>query len=186
MNQNLFVFQSLCNMNLNSTFPLLRVVILAGLGAGMLSVWSCESAGSGREEADRTKNDTLPLTEIEFKETIYHFGKVKQGDPVEHKFEFKNVGKKPLKIYRASASCGCTKPRYPEGMIMPGDKGVVTVQFNTSGREGEQKKKATVVVNTEQKYYDLKIQGEVVESKDKNGGKKKKSSEDAAPADSSH
>lgn len=168
-----------------NAFPFIpsATVTLLGVCVGVMLFWSCDQSKSSREDPSTTKNDTLPLTEIEFKETMYHFGKVTQGDKVEHQFEFKNTGKKPLKIYRASASCGCTTPEYPESLIQPGEKGYVTVRFNSSGREGEQKKKATVVVNTKEKYYDLKIQGEVVEKK---AGAKKKSKKETAPTDSAH
>ncbi|MBE0711895.1 MAG: DUF1573 domain-containing protein, partial [Candidatus Aminicenantes bacterium] len=43
-----------------------------------------------------------------FKETAHNFGKVKQGDVLNHEFVFKNDGSTPLVIDRVETTCGCT------------------------------------------------------------------------------
>lgn len=141
----------------------MRTLILMGL-VGLL-VASCDNKRTtSGEDPEITKSDTLAPTDIKFiGATEHRFGKIKQGDKVTHQFEFQNVGKRPLKIYRATASCGCTTPDYPKGLIQPGEKAHITVVFNSAGKEGEQRKKATVVVNTPKKYYELYLRGEVVD-----------------------
>ena len=49
---------------------------------------------------------------ITFKETEFDFGDIKQGEKVEHTFEFTNTGEADLLIITARASCGCTVPEF--------------------------------------------------------------------------
>ncbi len=90
-----------------------------------------------------------PTTMIRFDQEDYNFGKVTQGQIVEHSFEFTNVGKEPLIISECHASCGCTVPEWPRDPIAPGQKSKITTKFNTAGKSGEQKKVVTVTANTE-------------------------------------
>ena len=57
---------------------------------------------------------------VNFKETTYDFGKIKQGVPVNHEFAFTNVSSKPVVIESATASCGCTTPTWPQAPIAQG------------------------------------------------------------------
>ncbi len=50
---------------------------------------------------------------VKFKEVVYDFGKIKQGVPVTHDFEFTNISAKPVVVENATASCGCTIPSWP-------------------------------------------------------------------------
>ena len=43
---------------------------------------------------------------IKFKETKFNFGKIKQGVPVTHDFDFTNISGSSLIIENATASCG--------------------------------------------------------------------------------
>ena len=56
---------------------------------------------------------------VKFKELAFDFGKVKQGTPVTHEFDFTNISNSPVIIETALASCGCTTPHKPEGAIAP-------------------------------------------------------------------
>ncbi|MFZ4542890.1 MAG: DUF1573 domain-containing protein [Saprospiraceae bacterium] len=90
-----------------------------------------------------------PTTLIKFEEEDYNFGKVTQGQVVEHSFEFTNIGKEPLIISECHASCGCTVPEWPKDPIAPGQKSKITTKFNTAGKSNDQKKVVTVTANTE-------------------------------------
>ena len=59
--------------------------------------------------------------EMKFEKTRHDFG-VFAADTatLTYDFVFKNVGKSPLIIHQASASCGCTVPEYTLEPIMPG------------------------------------------------------------------
>ena len=88
---------------------------------------------------------------ISFKEKLYDFGVINQGDTVEYTFEFENIGTAPLKILSARGSCGCTVPSYSKEEIAPGMKGEVFVRFNSAGKSGMQNKTVTLVTNIEDK-----------------------------------
>jgi len=85
---------------------------------------------------------------ITFKETEFDFGDIKQGDKVEHTFEFTNTGEADLLISTARASCGCTVPEFTEEAIKPGKSGKIKVTFNSAGKKGPTTKTITVVCNT--------------------------------------
>ncbi|QCR24082.1 DUF1573 domain-containing protein [Pontibacter sp. SGAir0037] len=98
---------------------------------------------------------------IEFKETEYDFGTIKQGEVVEHTFEFTNTGKSPLIIESTSAPCGCTVPEHTEEPIAPGQTGKVKVRFNSSGKMGQQSPIVTVRANTEPNITQVYMRGTV-------------------------
>ncbi len=66
--------------------------------------------------------------EMRFEKTRHNFGVFAQDTAiVTHEFVFTNVGKAPLIIHQANASCGCTVPEYTLEPIMPGEKGKISV-----------------------------------------------------------
>lgn len=89
-----------------------------------------------------------PLAAISFSETEFDFGTVKEGQVIEHTFNFTNTGEAPLIIQNAQASCGCTVPDWTKTPIAPGEKGFVKAKFDSNGRPNLQKKTITVVANT--------------------------------------
>lgn len=115
--------------------------------------------------ADSTnlKNGTHP--QISFTETEHQFGKITEGEVVEYSFKFKNSGDGDLLIVTAKASCGCTVPDYPKGIIKPGEEGFLKVKFDSKGKQGTFDKTVTVTCNTEPRETVLTISGEVVEGK---------------------
>lgn len=83
-------------------------------------------------------------TTIKFKSETHDFGTLKEGDPAETEFTFKNTGKEPLIIQNAKASCGCTVPYWPKEPIEPGKSESIKVSYNTKGRPGPINKAITV------------------------------------------
>ena len=102
------------------------------------------------------------MSKIEFEKLTHNFGTIyeKDGDAV-CKFRFVNVGKTPLVILRAQASCGCTVPTYPERPIAVGDTAEMTVVYKTMGRPGEFAKNIYVYTNTNPDRTVLQIKGVV-------------------------
>ena len=96
----------------------------------------------------------------------YDFGTIKEGPVAEHIFEFTNVGKEPLIIQNASASCGCTTPEWPKEPILPGKKSKITVRYNTQGRVSPFTKdiyiQSNAYVPDGKERYELHIKGTVV------------------------
>ena len=103
-----------------------------------------------------------PLPELSFETLRYNFGDITQGETVSHQFVFTNTGEGNLIISNAKGSCGCTVPKWPKKPITPGEKAEIKVTFNSSGREGKQKKTVTLVTNAIPNTKVLTISGEVI------------------------
>lgn len=103
--------------------------------------------------------------QIKFETQKQDFGTVRQSDPqVKLTYEFTNTGDEPLVIISAKASCGCTRPIYPDAPIAPGEKGVITLKFNPRAQLGEISKTVTVRTNDKKhKKITLRLSGVVIE-----------------------
>jgi hypothetical protein len=100
-------------------------------------------------------------TTVQLIDSVYNFGKIKQGQSVMFNFRFKNTGKRALVVTDASASCGCTVPEKPERPIMPGESSFIKVIFNSAGKSGHQEKNVTISANTNPSFPAIKLTGEV-------------------------
>lgn len=98
---------------------------------------------------------------VQFKELKYNFGKIKQGVPVTHDFEFSNVSGAPVIIENATASCGCTTPVWPQQPVMPGKSEKIKAGFNAAA-PGPFEKGIFVKVKGVDYPVEIKIMGEVV------------------------
>lgn len=117
---------------------------------------------------------------VKFHELKYDFGKLKQGVPATFDFEFKNISSKPLVVENASATCGCTTPKWPQAPIMAGKTDKINVGYN-AGNLGAFSKTITVKLAGVDSPVILEITGEVLtaeaydsyvkESKQKGKGK---------------
>lgn len=104
--------------------------------------------------------------EMKFEKTRHNFGVFSQDTAiVSHEFVFTNVGKSPLIIHQANASCGCTVPEYTLEPIMPGEKGKITVTYNGKNRRpGVFRKSVTIHNNGRQSPIRIYIEGEMIGS----------------------
>ena len=98
---------------------------------------------------------------IKFKETAYDFGKIKQGTPVTHDFDFTNISSSPVIIESAVPSCGCTTPVKPEGAIAKGKDDKIKAGFNAANA-GPFNKTITIKVAGVDMPLQLRITGEVL------------------------
>lgn len=104
---------------------------------------------------------------IKFDKTTYNFGDFSEKQPVQKcTFTFTNVGDAPLIINQATASCGCTIPKYTKKPVMPGQKGTINVTYNGKGRfPGHFKKAITVRTNGNPAMTRVYIEGKMQEAK---------------------
>lgn len=116
--------------------------------APAISVAEAKSAPEQVEEA--TKGTT-----IEFEKTVYEFGSIPQGTPVDAEFVFTNTGKEPLILQKVTASCGCTTPYYTQKPVAPGEKGMIKATYNAAAA-GPFTKPVTVIYNGGQMQLSLK------------------------------
>ncbi len=110
--------------------------------------------------------DPKDMGEIKFEKTRHNFGVFSQDTAVvSHDFVFTNIGKAPIIIHQAIASCGCTVPDYTFDPIMPGKKGKITVTYDgTTRRPGVFRKSITVHNNGRQSPIRIYIEGEMIAS----------------------
>lgn len=166
-------------MNYFSTFAGSNVFIVKALKAALIAlilsivVSGCGSGGSKGEatlpanlvnnpNSASGKQGTGSLPVITFEETEHDFGRIIEGETVTYSFRFTNTGKSDLIIAEVSTSCGCTVPSYPTTPIRPGEKDVVKIAFNSSGRRGYQSKNILVTSNTQPNTTLIRIKAQVV------------------------
>lgn len=112
---------------------------------------------NAQEAQKQTKGAAISAPEEQF-----DFGTIKEADgPVTHAFTLKNVGNAPLVITRASASCGCTKPKFSTEPIAPGKSTKIEVTYNPAGRPGQFVKTVAVYSNGKEGAFILRIKGVV-------------------------
>jgi hypothetical protein len=129
-----------------------------------LLIFSCGSVNEkkGSVDSNGMVNEKQSKTsEITFSKTSHDFGKISEGEVVGTNFNFVNTGNSNLMILDASASCGCTVPKWSKEPVPPGGKGTLEVIFNSSGREGMQNKSVSVRTNASNENVVLFITAEV-------------------------
>ncbi|KAA6346247.1 hypothetical protein EZS27_006218 [termite gut metagenome] len=99
--------------------------------------------------------------EIKFDTLTYNFGTFSEQDPVVScEFHFKNIGKSPLIIHQAIASCGCTVPEHTKEPVLPGKTGTLKVTYDGEGKfPGYFRKSITVRTNSKTEMLRLYIEG---------------------------
>ena len=101
---------------------------------------------------------------ISFDMDTIDYGEVAKGSEGMRTFVFENTGDAPLMIEGVRSSCGCTIPKKPEEPIAPGEKGGITVRYDTN-RIGVFRKTITVNTNvTSTSIIALKIKGNVLDN----------------------
>lgn len=103
---------------------------------------------------------------IRFDSESYNFGRIIQGAEIDHQFQFTNTGSAPLVINNVEVTCGCTTPFYPFIPIEPGERGKISVHFNSKGRLGSQNPTITVYTNTDPGTYELNLKGVIDTERD--------------------
>jgi hypothetical protein len=95
----------------------------------------------------------------------FRFGKINQGDKVEHVYVLSNNGKSDLHIRKVKASCGCTAVQPEKKVIAPGESVSIKTVFNSAGKVGNQNKTVTIITNDPKKSKTvLWVKGEVTKS----------------------
>ncbi|MCU0325075.1 MAG: DUF1573 domain-containing protein [Spirosomaceae bacterium] len=120
-------------------------IVLAAFSVGFMMSCGQSSSAKGGNADSLAAIENAP--KLEFLEDSFDFGELKEGDVVEHKFAFRNVGKSPLLINDVQVQCGCTVASKPEKPIGVGQQDVITVKFNTENKVGINKKMVTVFSN---------------------------------------
>lgn len=143
--------------------------LILSLSAGLLVFASCNNEQSSDQAATDASGDTESVEaneadgigRMEFEETVFEFGKIKEGEVVSHTFKFENTGNHPIILAQVSASCGCTTPTYTTAPVLPGKTGEIAVEFDSAGQIGQQQKIITIASNAESNITTVQLKGEV-------------------------
>jgi hypothetical protein len=99
-------------------------------------------------------------TEITFTSLEHNYGTIEFDANGTCEFEFTNTGKVALTLSNVQASCGCTAPEWSKEPIKPGEKGKITVKYNTK-LPGTFQKTIKVFSNSTVSPVVLTIKGEI-------------------------
>lgn len=119
-----------------------------------LFLFSCKS------DRERFAEDTTVAGDF-----VYDFGEVMQGELIKVRFEIKNTGKVPLKIFEVKPACGCTLADYSKEAVEPGKTAWVEAEVDTKDLYGGISKTVSVMANTQPTAIPLQITGKIL-SKD--------------------
>ena len=99
-----------------------------------------------------------------FERTKVDLGKIHaEKGPVTFEYPFTNTGNAPLVIITVTnGGCGCTTPTYPKNPIQPGEKGVITITVDPTGRQGGLNREIKVRSNAKKKTQNLTFKGSVI------------------------
>ncbi len=98
------------------------------------------------------------LTVIRFDKEIYDLDTIKAGEIVFQDIEYTNVGANVFEIVNVKASCGCTVPSYDDKPIQPGQKGKISIEFNSRDKSGLILNSVGVYGNVEDRETSVKFQ----------------------------
>ena len=121
-----------------------------------------ETRDASAKSETQTQSEA-PKTTMVFEEYEHNFGTIKEGQMVTHVFNFVNTGTNPLIIANAKGSCGCTVPEWPKDPIPPGERGKITVSYDSKNRSGSQEKTVSITANTDPQITQLKIKAQVIQ-----------------------
>ena len=108
------------------------------------------------------QSDTLKATGafIQLDSNSLNYGVIKKDSNGKRVITFKNTGDKPLIITDCNGSCGCTVPTCPTESILPGNQGIITINYDTK-RLGSFNKTVKIKSNAINHIAYIKVSGTV-------------------------
>jgi len=106
----------------------------------------------------KSDKESVPLTSIQVSSTAFDFGKIHVNKKNTIRFKLTNTGEKPLIIYAAKASCGCTNVDFKKEPIKSGNSTNITVSI-TPDNKGYFHKTVDIYANTYHSPTLLSIKG---------------------------
>jgi hypothetical protein len=99
---------------------------------------------------------------IQFATPSYDFGRAVSGVMVKHDFVFTNTGDATLEVTGVTPGCGCTTIGEWTRTVEPGKTGIIPIQFNTTGYNGQIAKHPSLACNDKsQPSVTLELHGQV-------------------------
>ena len=117
-------------------------------------------AFAAKAQTSTTTTKKADGPEITFESLEHDYGTIPQGANGDCVFNFKNTGNEPLILSDVRKSCGCTTPTWSKEPILPGQKGVINIGYNTNN-VGTFSKTITVISNATNSSVVITIKGTV-------------------------
>ena len=133
-----------------------RIIILT-----ILTIFCFNNTVSAQWGGNNTALSSGKDANVQWKKTIIDIGTIKQYNPTQAIFKFKNIGGKPIIITNAKGSCGCTDIDYPKKPILPGETTGIVVTYDAEIM-GVFSKTVTLTMNIEKSSQILHLKGTVV------------------------
>jgi hypothetical protein len=137
---------------------------IAAYGILIFFLFAC-SCGDGKQTAREAQGSLKEQQEgvpvIHFETLENDLGTVTEGEQLVAWFEYTNSGTAPLVIQNIRAGCGCTVPRWDDAPLAPGKSGSIRVVFNSSGKNGAQNIRVTVLSNAENPRQEIYLKAKV-------------------------
>jgi hypothetical protein len=138
----------------------LRILVLMVFTVGFLTVAHAQpTAKVSAKSLKKPVRTPQKFAKMQFEETHFDWGTVKEDSTFYKEFKFKNVGNKELVVLDARGSCGCTTPEYPQTPILPGETGTIRVRYVAKNKVGPQKPIVTVTTNGTPEVMRLFMEG---------------------------
>lgn len=137
-----------------TVISLLAFALFAGAQTSVTKVSKKNKIATTKYTEENTSAEVLNFTETE-----YDFGKIPQGKPVTHVFQFTNTGSVPFALDNVQASCGCTTPVWDKDSVAPGQTAQIKVGYNAAN-DGPFNKSVTITWDGDQTKQ-IFIKGEV-------------------------
>lgn len=102
---------------------------------------------------------------LNFKETKFNFGFIRQGEIVTHDFHFTNNGDAPLIISECEVTCECTKVAFPKEPVPKGGSGKISVTFDSKSAIDRQERDVIVKSNASNSPHTLTFKCVVLKPK---------------------
>ncbi|MDQ3192370.1 MAG: DUF1573 domain-containing protein [Bacteroidota bacterium] len=99
--------------------------------------------------------------DFKFDKKVHKFGKVKEGEIVEFKYTFTNIGNDPLIINNIKVACSCTAFEFPKYPIDPTKAAEITVSFDTKNKIGYQDRTLEIYSNSLNSPHIVRFKGTV-------------------------
>ena len=116
----------------------------------LLFILSCATIYA--QDNDGTVYPATDTPHLRVSEQTWDFGKIDQGEQVEHEFTLRNVGKQELIIKKIKSTCGCTVAQVTKRTLQPNETAQLIAKFNSLGRRGRQLKKIYITTNDPLKH----------------------------------
>jgi hypothetical protein len=116
----------------------------------IFTLLACSSKNSekGQQENIPVQKNTNENAEITTNEDIHDFGVLQAGEIVAFSFIITNSENSNLILKNIETDCGCITADFTKTPILPGQTGIVEVEFDSSGLIGKQFKTIEIYTNT--------------------------------------